>query len=86
MTDKWHRIADQMAVELAPMASCSTHHLEDADPANCPDCAIRRVYLDYLAAGGIDTRLDTVFADTRSVPIQDLPMNPHMRLPGRDDQ
>jgi DNA-binding transcriptional regulator YhcF (GntR family) len=81
----WRQIAARMAAELAPMSNCAVHSLAQEDTANCPDCSIRRVYLDYLALGGTDTRLETTLGPgVRSVPIHELPLNDKIKFPGQD--
>jgi hypothetical protein len=82
----WHHIADRMAVELAPMSNCGRHSLSQEDPRNCPDCSIRRVYLDYLAIGGRDTRLEALFPDARPVLLQDIAQRDSIKLPGQPGQ
>jgi hypothetical protein len=83
VSDKWRRIADRMAIELAPMTGCGMHPVSEEDPQNCPDCAIRRVYLDYLAAGGTDSRFETTMSpETRSVPLHEVKPSDHFCLPG----
>lgn len=79
---KWRRMADRMAIELAPMAECDAHSLAREDPANCPPCAIRRVYLDYVAMGGRDTRVETRFPDARNVPLDQVKPNSRLVIGG----
>jgi hypothetical protein len=81
----WRRMADRMAIELAPMAECDAHPLSRADWRNCPDCAIRRVYLDYVAMGGTDTRLETLFGDAHGTPLHLIKPSDRFVLPGMED-
>lgn len=83
MSDKWRRIADQLAIELEPMAYCDTHSVQEADPYNCPFCSNRRAYLNYLAAGGNDTSHEaTMPPGTRSVPLHEVKESDHFCAPG----
>lgn len=69
--DKWRRIADQLAVELADHAFCE-HHAESNPGDDCPFCRNRSVYLAYVKAGGTDTRILVEQLKGRSVTLAEL--------------
>lgn len=78
VSTEWAALPDRMAAILAPIAICEEHPLRDEIPARCPLCLIRRVYLDYLKAGGTDTQFSAL--PSRGDP----PVGGSLRLPQRN--
>jgi hypothetical protein len=55
VSDKWKRVAEALAAQLASHAFCDTHRITEPAP-DCPHCEDRQAYLAYLKAGGRDFR------------------------------